>query len=231
MRDNIAVIDDINFFNLLEEYDSRFIFFKDSEDEESLVKELEKFSIRVVLIGENSKNLKEKAKFISDMNIDVIVFGSGINFILMRELFKADIIENYFFKSEVELILECIKNSMEREKYADKISLKIDLNSEKIVEINEIVSIQYDRIKRRTIFSSGNREYFLTKNLSEVEEYISNYKNFYRVDRSVIININAIDIILHSEECIVMNDGSRVYVSQSKIREVKLKLKDKIMFI
>lgn len=231
MRDNIAVIDDINFFNLLEEYDSRFIFFKDSEDEESFVKELEKFSVKVVLIGENSKNLNEKAKFISNMNIDVIVFGSGINLILMRELFKENRIENYFFKSEVELILECIKNSMERVKYAEKISLKIDLNSEKIVKINDIVSIQYDRIKRRTIFSAGNKEYFLTKNLSEVEEYISNYKNFYRVDRSVIININAIDIILYSEECIIMKDGSRVYVSQSKIREVKLKLKDKIMFI
>jgi len=128
-------------------------------------------------------------------------------------------------------MIDYIKTVFEKVKYCDKIALKTEQNCEKIVKIDEIVSVQYDRIKRRTIFSAHGREYFLNRNLYEVEEYISNFKNFYRVDRSVIINGNAIDLISYSEECIIMQDGSKVFVSASKIREVKLKMRDKIMFI
>ncbi len=80
---------------------------------------------------------KPKAKFISDMNIDVIVFGGGINLILMRELFKENIIENYFFKSEVELILECIKNIMEREKKREAIEYGVSYADRIIQNIND----------------------------------------------------------------------------------------------
>ena len=59
MRDKIAVINDINFFNLLEEYDSRFFYCKDDGDEENLIKEIDRFSAGIVLIGENSINLKD----------------------------------------------------------------------------------------------------------------------------------------------------------------------------
>ena len=97
MRDNIAVINDINFFNLLEEYDGRFIYCSNDGDEEKLIKEIERFSAGVVLIGENSSNLIEMAEKLYKMEIEVVVFGSGVNLLGIREMLRAGKIGNYFF--------------------------------------------------------------------------------------------------------------------------------------
>lgn len=96
-------------------------------------------------------------------------------------------------------------------------------------KFSEVNYITYSSVNRRVEFHLINSEIFdVKKSFSEIEERIKNVNNFYKLDRSTIINLNLIQILDFKEEQIIFKNKEYIYTSKIKLKELENNyLKDK----
>ena len=98
-----------------------------------------------------------------------------------------------------------------------------------VYKFSEVNYITYSSVNRRVEFHLVNSEIFdVKKSFSEIEERIKNVNNFYKLDRSTIINLSLIQILDFKEEQIIFKNKEYIYTSKIKLKELENNyLKDK----
>lgn len=118
-----------------------------------------------------------------------------------------------------------LKNMMSfsKENYKNRFTIKIG-QSLKIVETKNITCF-YSKNKGTYLYNTEKNNYLIDHNLEQIEQMIDP-KNFFRINRSSIINIAAIlDIAIHSNSRLKINlhnyQNDDLIVSREKVNEFK----------
>ncbi|BDU49948.1 LytTR family DNA-binding domain-containing protein [Haliovirga abyssi] len=222
----IGIIKDIQFYLLLENINIKLSFFE-FEKGDSFFYEIDNSDIEVLLIPENLDNLYFILSKLKEMGIILIVFGNNIDGKILRDLYNFGLINNYIEKEEYLSIEKVIENEKKKIKRKKNFFVKVDDGKEVLIEIDKIEYIIYDRNRRKSILYFGNEEYYIGKNLSELEKYFQLFNFLIRIDRGTIANINRIKFIDYYDESIIFNSGRKVYYTKKKLREIRENLKNR----
>lgn len=119
-------------------------------------------------------------------------------------------------------IKQLLNPSLTKE-FKKRITIKIGQRL-KIININEIECF-YSENKATYIYTTNNRSYLLNNSLEYWNEQV-NPKSFYRVNRTFIININAIkDIISYSNSRLEVTlnyyKNTKIIVSRERVKDFK----------
>lgn len=112
--------------------------------------------------------------------------------------------------------------SMDPEKEQNQIFYLPDTFKKAFFRLSEINFLVYSRMTRKVTFHLSNKENFdIRRNFSEIEEKLKNIESFYKLDRGTIVNLYSIDIIDYKEERILFKNGTMLYSSKLKLRELE----------
>jgi two-component system, LytTR family, response regulator len=93
------------------------------------------------------------------------------------------------------------------------------------LNINDIIRLEADG-RYSTIYTKDKTSFFVTRNLGEFEELLSNHQ-FFRVHNSFLININYVKKISRIDGGIVeMTDASHIPISRSKKNDFLNRMKE-----
>lgn len=146
----------------------------------------------------------------------------------MRELFLSGLIDDCIVRKDIFRVEESIAKFLSQGKKYDIFYLS-DTFKKGVYKFSEVNYITYSSVNRRVEFHLINSEIFdVKKSFSEIEERIKNVNNFYKLDRSTIINLNLIQILDFKEEQIIFKNKEYIYTSKIKLKELENNyLKDK----
>lgn len=146
----------------------------------------------------------------------------------MRELFLSGLIDDCIVRKDIFRVEESIAKFLSQGKKYDIFYLS-DTFKKGVYKFSEVNYITYSSVNRRVEFHLVNSEIFdVKKSFSEIEERIKNVNNFYKLDRSTIINLNLIQILDFKEEQIIFKNKEYIYTSKIKLKELENNyLKDK----
>ncbi len=106
--------------------------------------------------------------------------------------------------------------------------MKSEYGEDNIVAINDILSVSYDRNARKSILETQDNVYYSRKNLSEVEDILSNYENFVRIERGMIINMKKVVRINYENGFLGFEGDKKIYYSRLKLKEIRELVKEKM---
>lgn len=146
----------------------------------------------------------------------------------MRELFLSGLIDDCIVRKDIFRVEESIAKFLSQGKKYDIFYLS-DTFKKGVYKFSEVNYITYSSVNRRVEFHLVNSEIFdVKKSFSEIEERIKNVNNFYKLDRSTIINLSLIQILDFKEEQIIFKNKEYIYTSKIKLKELENNyLKDK----
>lgn len=122
-------------------------------------------------------------------------------------------------KEEELFFIDC---SVDAEKEQNQIFYLPDTFKKAFLRLSEINFLVYSRITRKVTFHLSNKESFdIRRNFSEIEEKLKNIESFYKLDRGTIVNLYSIAVIDYKEEKILFKNGSILYSSKLKLRELE----------
>lgn len=181
--------------------------------------------VKVFLIDVETDNFYEKLKLLTLKNIFVIALVGEKNINDMRKIYNLKLADDCILRHEILTIEKSIENFLVYKKKKDKLYLN-DNFQKAVVEIDEITHITFSRLSRKTQFNLADNFIFnIKKNFSDVEESLRDFPEFYKLDRSTIVNLNLVKFLDFREEYIIFKNSSKLYISKSKLKE----LEDKIL--
>ena len=180
----------------------------------------EEFKI-LILSLEKDSNFYENLKFYSNLNISVIVLLQRDNIKEMRSLFLLDIVDDCILRDDFFEIEKSIKISLNKLKNCKEFFIN-DTYQKGIIEFNEIKYIDFSRIERRVNFHLEDKNVFsLKRTFGSVSEKLKGIKQFNKIERGLIVNLEQIKILDYREERIIFKDYSCLYISRAKLKKLE----------
>lgn len=176
---------------------------------------------QILVIDIEVQDLIEKIKKYFQKNIPIVVVLGKNDIREMRTFFHSKYITDCILRQDVYEIEKSIEKILKNSKKFKKFYLN-DTFKRGIIDFEEVNYINYCRITRKTQFILVNKDTFSMKtNFSVIEKTLEGIKNFYKIERGTIINIDSIKILDFKEEMIVFKDSSILYISKNKLKELE----------
>lgn len=83
-----------------------------------------------------------------------------------------------------------------------------------ILDINDVLCIEADRMYSN-LYTNDGKKYVIAKKLSHYENLLCKEKDFFRVHRSWIVNVNKIEVYSKKEKEVTLSTNYKVPVSKS----------------
>lgn len=184
--------------------------------------------IDIIIIDTRKEKLNEYLTKYKQKGILIIALVGEEDIYIMRELFLSGLIDDCIVRKDIFRVEESIAKFLSQGKKYDIFYLS-DTFKKGVYKFSEVNYITYSSVNRRVEFHLINSEIFdVKKSFSEIEERIKNVNNFYKLDRSTIINLNLIQILDFKEEQIIFKNKEYIYTSKIKLKELENNyLKDK----
>lgn len=184
--------------------------------------------IDIIIIDTRKEKLNEYLTKYKQKGILIIALVGEEDIHKMRELFLSGLIDDCIVRKDIFRVEESIAKFLSQGKKYDIFYLS-DTFKKGVYKFSEVNYITYSSVNRRVEFHLVNSEIFdVKKSFSEIEERIKNVNNFYKLDRSTIINLNLIQILDFKEEQIIFKNKEYIYTSKIKLKELENNyLKDK----
>ena len=184
--------------------------------------------IDIIIIDTRKEKLNEYLTKYKQKGILIIALVGEEDIYKMRELFLSGFIDDCIVRKDIFRVEESIAKFLSQGKKYDIFYLS-DTFKKGVYKFSEVNYITYSSVNRRVEFHLVNSEIFdVKKSFSEIEERIKNVNNFYKLDRSTIINLNLIQILDFKEEQIIFKNKEYIYTSKIKLKELENNyLKDK----
>ena len=184
--------------------------------------------IDIIIIDTRKEKLNEYLTKYKQKGILIIALVGEEDIDKMRELFLSGLIDDCIVRKDIFRVEESIAKFLSQGKKYDIFYLS-DTFKKGVYKFSEVNYITYSSVNRRVEFHLINSEIFdVKKSFSEIEERIKNVNNFYKLDRSTIINLNLIQILDFKEEQIIFKNKEYIYTSKIKLKELENNyLKDK----
>lgn len=184
--------------------------------------------IDIIIIDTRKEKLNEYLTKYKQKGILIIALVGEEDIYKMRELFLSRLIDDCIVRKDIFRVEESIAKFLSQGKKYDIFYLS-DTFKKGVYKFSEVNYITYSSVNRRVEFHLINSEIFdVKKSFSEIEERIKNVNNFYKLDRSTIINLSLIQILDFKEEQIIFKNKEYIYTSKIKLKELENNyLKDK----
>lgn len=178
-------------------------------------------NIDIVIIDSKVENLKEMLLEYKKIGINVIVLVGENEIREMRLFFLSGLIDDCIIRKDIFQLEQSINNLYKTKNNIKEFYLS-DTFKKGFYKFSEVNFITYSSITRKTEFHITNSEVFdIKKNFSEIEEKLSGINNFYKLDRSTIINLDLIEILDFKEELIIFKSKEFIYTSKAKLKELE----------
>lgn len=193
----------------------------------------ETFSLKIEKIDIISEKLDMKDIILITDNL--IFSVKNLNLSIFKNIFIfSDKIETEFFKKSINfkdkiffhkreeyIYLEDFVKNINSEELIneDKRIILSDSFKEFVTFLKNIEYFSYDRNMKKSFAVVEGKQYFLRRSLSDIESIIKN-KNFVRVERSIILNVNQIKEIDYKEEFIITNGNQRIYLGKNILKKI-----------
>ena len=178
-------------------------------------------NIDIIIIDSKTENLKEILLEYKKIGINVIVLVGENEIREMRLFFLSGLIDDCIIRKDIFQLEQSI-NTLYKSKNKIKEFYLSDTFKKGFYKFSEVNFITYSSITRKTEFHLVNSEVFdIKKNFSEIEEKLSGINNFYKLDRSTIINLDLIEILDFKEELIIFKNKKFIYTSKAKLKELE----------
>lgn len=203
----IGYIGDIDYHSILQEYSENEIHhIKDSMVENFEVLIVESLNDRVVEIIEGVVNKPS-----------LIIYEDVIRIDHIDRIRELGFYYAYLPKSRYEEIDRKIKRAMEQRRGNWSPSPKYRIYApEDLIEY-----IEFQKSERKTcVFLENNEKIFLSRSLREVEDELGRYSDFFRVDRSTIVNLSKIKYLNLEEEFLKLESGVKLYFSSKVLKKL-----------
>jgi len=203
----IGYIGDIDYHSILQEYSENEIhYIKDSMVENFEVLIVESLNDRVVEIIEGVMNKPS-----------LIIYEDVIRIDHIDKIRELGFYYAYLPKSRYEEIDRKIRRAMEQRRGNWSPSPKYRIYApEELIEY-----IEFQKSERKTcVFLENNEKIFLSRSLREVEDELGRYSDFFRVDRSTIVNLSKIKYLNLEEEFLKLESGVKLYFSSKVLKKL-----------
>jgi len=203
----IGYIGDIDYHSILQEYSENEIhYIKDSMVENFEVLIVESLNDRVVEIIEGVMNKPS-----------LIIYEDVIRIDHIDKIRELGFYYAYLPKSRYEEIDRKIRRAMEQRRGNWSPSPKYRIYApEDLIEY-----IEFQKSERKTcVFLENNEKIFLSRSLREVEDELGRYSDFFRVDRSTIVNLSKIKYLNLEEEFLKLESGVKLYFSSKVLKKL-----------
>ncbi|MGL4645919.1 MAG: LytTR family DNA-binding domain-containing protein [Cetobacterium sp.] len=181
--------------------------------------------IDVVILDLKYETDDTKIHFFSRKNIPVVLLCSRDDdyrkikgYFKRREIYDCIYRDDYF---EIEKSLDELFNKSGE--FQDIKEIVINDNFYKaIIEIEDIIYINYCRLARKTeLTTRDGRIYYSKRGFSEVEQKLKSFSCFIKVDRGTLINKSLLKEIDHKGEKITFFGEKKLFVSRSKLKNLE----------
>ena len=167
------------------------------------------------------ENLENRLWEYKSKEIKVILLATFFDIMILRNLLHKKLIYDFLNKRDyvyIDEILENIANENER-----NAELCIEDSFVKtFVSINDIIYITYSRYTRKSCVRLYNGNEFLSKNnLVEIEDILSPYPEFSRIERSNIVNLNRIKQINYKKEVLIFDSDEILQLSKRTLKHAE----------
>lgn len=203
----IGYIGDTDYHSILQEYSENEIFhIKDSRVERFEVLIVESLDDSVVEVIEGMANRPP-----------LIIYEDVIRVDHIDKIRDLDFYYVYLPKERYEEIDRKIKIALEQRRDNWTPSPKYRIYSPE----NLIEYIEFQKAERKTcVFLENSERILLSRTLKEVEDELGRYSNFFRVDRSTIVNLSKIKYLNLEEEFLKLESGAKLYFSSKVLKKL-----------
>ncbi|WP_163468976.1 LytTR family transcriptional regulator DNA-binding domain-containing protein [Fusobacterium sp. IOR10] len=178
------------------------------------------FKILIIKLDRDS-NFYENLKFYYNLNVSLIILLEKDNIKEMRSLFLLNIVDDCILKDDYFEIEKSIKISLNKRKNCRQFFIN-DTYQKGIIDFNEIKYIDFSRIERRVNFHLEDKNVFsLKRTFGSVEKKLKDIRDFFKIERGLIVNLEQIKILDYREERIIFKDYSCLYISKIKLKKLE----------
>ena len=178
------------------------------------------FKILIIKLDRDS-NFYENLKFYYNLNVSLIVLLEKDNIKEMRSLFLLNIVDDCILEDDYFEIEKSIKISLNKRKNCRQFFIN-DTYQKGIINFNEIKYIDFSRIERRVNFNLKDKNVFsLKRTFGSVEKKLKDIRDFFKIERGLIVNLEQIKILDYREERIIFKDYSCLYISKIKLKKLE----------
>lgn len=178
-------------------------------------------NIRILIIDDSNKNLDIRLELCKKYNINVILLATVFDMLILRKYIKEKLISDFLKKKNYQLIDESIDSLNESKEKKTKIYID-DSFVKALINPNDILYISYLRHVRKSVIKIDGNEYLSKKNLIEIENLLSAYPEFIRIERSSIININHIKEINSKKEVLIFDNNESLQLSRKILKKLEI---------
>ena len=203
----IGYMGDIDYHSILQEYsENEIIYLKDSGIENFEVLIVESLDDTVVGIIEGVPTRPS-----------LIIYEDVIRVDHIDRIRELGFYYAYLPKARYEEIDRKIKGAVEQRRGNWSPSPKYRLYApEELIEY-----IEFQKSERKTcVFLENNERILLSRSLREVEDELGRYSNFFRMDRSTIVNLSKIKYLNLEEEFLKLESGVKLYFSSKILKKL-----------
>ena len=201
---------------LREYYEYKFINTADYEIHDILKKE-----VILLIMDDSGKNIGQRLKLLKKYNIKVLLLSSDFDIQILRKYIRENLIFDFLKKKDYQLIEEIVdfintQDDIKNKLYIDTSSIKV------LVEPGDILYVSYSKVVRKAVIKTADQEYFTAKHLFEIEELLSKFSEFVRIERSNIVNINRISGINFKEEILIFDNNEILQLSRRILKKLEI---------
>ena len=213
----IAVEIDTSLEILLKEYyEYEFIDTKNYEAHDIL-----KENVVLLIMDDSGEDTELRLRLLKKYNIKVLLLSSGFDIQSLRKCIREKLIVDFLKKKDYHLIDEIIdfvnnENDKKNKLYIDTSFIKV------LIEPCDILYISYSKIIRKSAIKTTDQEYLSNKHLFEIEELLSGFPEFVRIERSNIVNMNKIKGINFKEEIIIFDNNETLQLSRRILKKLEI---------
>lgn len=182
----------------------------------------------IVIIDSKKERLLEYLEEYRRKGLLIIALIGENDIYKMRELFLSGLIDDCILRRDIFKIEESVENLLSQGRKCDIFYLS-DTFKKGVYKFSEVNYITYSSVNRKVEFHLIDSGMFdIKKSFTEIEEGLKGVDNFYKLDRSTIINVDSIQILDYKEEQIIFKNREYIYTSKIKLKELEnVYLKDK----
>lgn len=201
---------------LREYYEYEFINTVDYEIHDILKEE-----VILLIMDDSGKNTGLRLELLKKYNIKVLLLSSDFDIQILRKYIRENLIFDFLKKKDYQLIEEIVEfintqGNVKNKFYIDTSSMKV------LIEPDDILYVGYSKVVRKAVIKTTDQEYFTTRHLFEIEELLSEFSEFVRIERSNIVNINRISGINFKEEILIFDNNEILQLSRRILKKLEI---------
>lgn len=200
---------------LREYYEYEFINTADYE-----IYDILKEEVILLIMDDSGKNTGLRLELLKKYNIKVLLLSSDFDIQVLRKYIRENLIFDFLKKKDYQLIEEIVDfvntlGNVKNKFYIDTSSMKV------LIEPDDILYVGYSKVVRKAVIKTTDQEYFTTRHLFEIEELLSEFAEFVRIERSNIVNINRISGINFKEEMLIFDNNEILQLSRRILKKLE----------